>query len=224
MSGILDNDIFRHRTHEALKFFLSLLLSSCLVTAVVISVKATELWSCCQRVHRLFQRAHGQVIAWERGFQEMRLVPNCRFDIKPDTNQSGEVQQERFGADIWATVKPQFLASLVDSGELLHIPQLGDKRLYQRLIIQQAKTHRALSSFKPDRKCVWFSTSRLVTAQTAHIQKELMISAVLMSHVTLCLWVFESGPVHVMARIKYACLTFSVWVQIAAQCHVLYDQ
>lgn len=48
---------------EASSYFSSQPRCSRMVTAVVISVKATELWSCCQGGHCLLQRARRQVIA-----------------------------------------------------------------------------------------------------------------------------------------------------------------
>lgn len=66
-----------------------------------------------------------------------------RFEIKLEINlgvwASGEGLQHRFSLDYGGeqelTFGPQRLAcasSPVDSGELLHIPQLGDKRVYQK--------------------------------------------------------------------------------------------
>lgn len=48
ISRILDKDMFTFSSNEALKYLFSLHLSSPFVTTVVISVKAADLWSCCQ--------------------------------------------------------------------------------------------------------------------------------------------------------------------------------
>ncbi len=70
-----------------------------------------------QTSHRLSVRPAGAAV---------RPVLYCRFDIKfCGMNKSWHLGRSR--AKRLATV-----SGPVDSGELLHIPQLGDKRVYQK--------------------------------------------------------------------------------------------